>query len=286
MLFLILIAVAGVALLWKLAFVATGDAGAAWFGTCATAMATPIAFHSFTVYPDSPAWVITLTGVWALMRLQGRGRRIRARDPQLAAPWRGARHLPWLHTRFAFLAALFGLFILAEAAENTRRPARGGGVHGGARRERRALVLVLLCDLRDSGPAGAVWERRHVRRHASLPFVLTGLLGVLFDQQFGLFLYAPVFFVALGGWMAALGTREGPINRRLAIDLAISRGTLPVRGHVSADVVGGLERTGPSHGPAPDDGRPLRGGRVAADDASAGRAPPRWRRCSSRRSPR
>jgi hypothetical protein len=221
-LFLILIAVAGVALLWKLASVATGDAGAAWFGTCATALATPIAFHSFTVYPDSPAWVITLTGVWALMRLQGRGRESELRTRTWLLHGSALAIFPWLHTRFAFLAALFGLFILLRLPK-TRDGLRAAAAFMAVPVVSAALWFWFFYAIYGTpDPQAPYGSGAHVSDYASWPFVLPGLLGLLFDQQFGLFLYAPVFFVALGGWIAALGTREGPVNRRLGIELAIS----------------------------------------------------------------
>ncbi len=223
-LFLIVLASAGVGLLWKLAYAASGDAGAAWFGACSTSCTTPIAFHSFTVYPDSPAWVVALTGVWALMRLQDTGEILKSRERGSQTGWRvwllhGAALaiLPWIHARFAFLAAAFGIFVLLRMAR--RRSA--------ARAAAAFLTVPILSAALWFGFFYAVYGTpdprapygTFARTQASWAFVPDGLLGVLFDQQFGLLLYAPVFFVVFGGWVAAV--RHSSANRRLAIELAI-----------------------------------------------------------------
>jgi hypothetical protein len=218
--FLIVLSAAGVGLLWKLAHAASGDAGAAWFGACATSCATPVAFHSFTIYPDSPAWVIALTAVLAMMRLDARASVGSTRHAD--ASWIWALHgaalalLPWIHSRFAWLAACFGFCIVWRLVNA---------------RDVRAAVWFLSIPL--ASAVAWFWSFYAIygtpnpqapygtlgRTHAAWAFVPDGLLGVLFDQQFGLFLYAPVFFVVAGGWLASLRNRSP--NRRLAIETAI-----------------------------------------------------------------
>jgi hypothetical protein len=240
-LFLLIIASAGVGLLWKMAYAASGDAGAAWFGTCAASCATPIAFHTFTVYPDTPAWVVALTGVLALMRLrtggQGSEARLRDQSPRAASAGQaGGRTLgagiwllhgaalallPWIHSRFAWLAACFGLFVLLRLPR-TREGARAAGWF---------LAIPAVSAVAWFGFFYAIYGTPNpqapygtfARTQASRAFIPDGVLGVLFDQQFGLLVYAPVFLVALGGWVAAV--RGDSANRRLAIELAVL--TLP-----------------------------------------------------------
>ncbi|MGH9331890.1 MAG: hypothetical protein ACRD09_15735, partial [Vicinamibacterales bacterium] len=225
-LFLIIIASAGVGLLWKLAYAASGDAGAAWFGTCATSCATPIAFHSFTVYPDSPAWVITLTGVWALMRTEAGGQESGIRRQEAGGrTWVWLLHgaalalLPWIHARFAFLAAAFGLFVLLRMPRS-RDGARGAAAFLAIPLLSAALWFSFFYAIYGTPDPRAPYGT-FARTQASWAFVPDGLLGVLFDQQFGLLLYAPVFFVVFGGWVVAVGGAPSPPTRRLAIELAI-----------------------------------------------------------------
>ena len=164
--FLIVLSAAGVGLLWKLAYTASGDAGAAWFGACATSCATPVAFHAFAIYPDSAAWVLALTGVLALMRLDSRaeagGRGSGATGWVWMLHGAGLALLPWIHSRFAWLAACFGFFILLRLSA-CARPSSGGLVPRDSDRDRRGVVLVVLCDLRNVRSAGAV---RHIRQDA------------------------------------------------------------------------------------------------------------------------
>ena len=219
-LFLIVFSAAGVGLLWKLAYTASGDAGAAWFGACATSCATPVAFHAFAIYPDSAAWVLALTGVLALMRLDARTEAGGRGSGGAGWVWMlhgaGLALLPWIHSRFAWLAACFGSFILWRLFRA---------------RDLRAAAWFLAIPI----VSGAAWfwsfyaiygtfdpqapYGTFARTQSAWAFVPDGLLGVLFDQQFGLLLYAPVFFVVLGGWLAAL--RERSATRRLAIELFI-----------------------------------------------------------------
>jgi hypothetical protein len=118
---------------------------------------------------------------------------------------------PWLHSRFAFLAAGLGLFLLL------RLPRTRDGLRAACA----FLVLPIV--------SGALWFLFFYviygtpdpsapygtlgRTQGAWRFIPDGLLGVLFDQQFGLLPYAPVCLVAILGWMAA--------PRRLAIELAI-----------------------------------------------------------------
>jgi hypothetical protein len=164
--------------------------------------------------------VIALTAIFAMMRLDAR---LAGGDRgPVGAWWVWALHgaalalLPWIHSRFAWLAACFGSFILWRLVKA---------------RDARAAVWFLSIPLASAvawfwsfytiygtpnpqAPYGT-WTRTQT----GLAFVPDGLLGVLFDQQFGLFLYAPVFFVVLGGWLASLGDRSP--NRRLALEIAI-----------------------------------------------------------------
>jgi hypothetical protein len=224
--FLILIAAAGMALLWRAAYETVGDAGAAWFGTAAIATATPTAFHSFTIYPDTTAWVPALVGVRALINAgEARGRGPEARSLGLAGA--ALAVLPWIHSRFAFLAGGLGLFILLRLPR-TRDGLRAAAAFLVVPIVSAALwflfFYVVYGTVNPNAPYGTF-----ARTQASWAFVPDGLLGVLFDQQFGLLLYAPVFFVVFGGWIAAL-RGQSPLStsrkvtvpsRRLAVELAI-----------------------------------------------------------------
>ena len=109
--FLLLVASSACALAWWLAWRTTGSVSAAWFGWAALTLSAPFLLESYTVFPDGPGAAIVLTGFWALLREgvegspsvpseDGYGCRGCFMAPRAA--------LPWLHTRFAVIAATLG----------------------------------------------------------------------------------------------------------------------------------------------------------------------------------
>ncbi len=208
---LLAIAAAGIALLWKLAYELTASRGAAWFGAMAMVSATPIAFHAFTIYPDGPGAVLVLTGIWAMTRAATRtGTRSIWFLHGLAL---GA--LPWLHTRFAVLAGLIGIFVLLRlprTREGLARAAAFLAVPIASAIGWFAYFWVIYGTPNPNAPYGTFF-----RTQASWSFVTGGITGVLFDQQFGILLYAPVFAIAAAGFVTMLRSN----HRRLAIEVAI-----------------------------------------------------------------
>lgn len=210
-LFLILCSALGAALAWKLGFDLTRNAAAAWFGCAATVVALPVAFHSFAVFPEGPAGVLVLTGIWALFRAAGIGA-----DPRPGSRTAWLLHglalalLPWLHARFALVAGVLALAILLRLPR-TRE---------GLRRAIAFLAIPVAAALGWFGYFVALYGTPNPLAPwpelvSSLAFVPDGVLGVLFDQQFGLLLFAPVTIVTVAGWCVLL--RRQP---RLALELA------------------------------------------------------------------
>jgi hypothetical protein len=213
-LFLVLMAAAGSALAWHCAWLATRRTDAAWFAWAAVTLPATAIFQSFMVYPDGPGGVLALTGLWALLRADEET----SDDSVTLRPWllHGAALalLPWLHSRFAVLAAAFGSLILLRLG-STKNPA-GKAV---AFLSIPAISAVLWAGFfvaiygrpdpsAPYGPGGNV---------GSFAFVPGGLGGLLFDQRFGLITYAPVVAVAFAG-LGAMFFRA-PF-RRLALELA------------------------------------------------------------------
>ncbi|HXH05973.1 MAG TPA: hypothetical protein VNI83_05210, partial [Vicinamibacterales bacterium] len=221
--FLLLLSSIAAALVWRVAFVLTGAPSAAWFGTAAVVAATPVAFHSFTVFPDGPAGLCVLAGLLLLLRL-GAARRagIAVAPGTLARAGAMLALLPWLHTRFALLAA-----VLATAAL-LRLPRSRDGLCGAA-----ALLAVpaasalawfgyfyVLYGTPDPNAPYGTFMR--TQSHPS--FITGGLAGLFFDQQFGLLVYAPVYAAAVWG-LLALWRRPGELpgagDRRLVVELIL-----------------------------------------------------------------
>ncbi len=184
----ILLCMAGVALLWRLAFQLTESAAAAWFGTASAVGAAPFFLHAFVIFPDAPAGALALVAIWAMVEPQ-RFQGWRMALPSLALVW-----LPWMHTRFVIIAAGLGAGVLVTAMRQQTRtradlcwfvaPAALGAMAWFG------FFWFVYGVPNPSAPYGAYTQTawRHIP---------PGLAGLLVDQQFGLFATAPVLLVAL-----------------------------------------------------------------------------------------
>ncbi len=209
--FLILIASAGSALAWRLAWSVTRRTYAAWFGWAAVTFSTSEIFHSFTVYPDGVGGVIVLTGVWALLRAQEESKT----GSERVAPWwlHGAAlaALPWIHTRFALLAGGFGALILLRLSTTKNAPAKAVAF----------LLIPAVSALCWVGFFIAIYgtpdpAAPYANEEGAASFVPGGLAGLFLDQRFGVLVYAPVLICALAGLIVMVRERA---FRRLGLEL-------------------------------------------------------------------
>jgi len=189
--FLALCSAAATALVWLLAFRATGDASASWFGWAAVAFSAPFFFHAFAVYPDAPAAALVSAGL--LTMIDGP----RASNGRLLLTGIALSLLPWLHTRYALLAAVLGGLILA-------RQRFDGGLFRRAAAFLAVPLLVAACWL---GFFFVIYGTPDPRiayggvSQTSLSNIPRGIIGLLIDQQYGLLPVVPVFAcAALGLW--------------------------------------------------------------------------------------
>jgi hypothetical protein len=193
-----LLASLGSALLWRASYQLTGSITAAWFGWGAGALTVPFFFQAFAVYPDSLAATLVLFAVMPFL------------SPQPVMPvkrWLGVGSvlavLPWLHTRFAVLSGAIALVLLLRLL---RLP------------ECRSRVAALLAVPVVSALAWFAYFRTiYGTFNPSAPYggdtqsnpsnILNGLPALLFDQQFGILPYAPVYGVCLAGLFVLLRRR-------------------------------------------------------------------------------
>jgi hypothetical protein len=206
-------AIAG-ALVWSIGWLATGDARAAWIAWAAIVLSPTFLIQGVTIFPDGPAACIVCAAVVLLLRLRSAGTTGLVVTSALLAA------LPWLHTRFAVLAAGFGLVTLwAVWRDETRSPAV---------RWRRAAAFLAIPVVSAIGwfaffqiiygtpnPAAPYGPNPEAR----LAYVPGGLLALLFDEQFGLLVYTPV----LGAAVVALAARrrDGTEPARAAVAIAL-----------------------------------------------------------------
>ncbi len=206
-LFLLLLSSIAAGLVFELARRVTGSTQAAWFGWAAVVLAPTQLLNAFTVYPDGPAGLIVLTGVWALIR----AREERVTEADAAGPWLlhgvALALLPWLHTRFALLAGGIGALVLLDLAR-TRNPAS------------KATAFLLVPSL-----SAVAWLSFFIAVYGApdpaIPYrgsdlgmpayIPGGMGGLFFDQMYGLFVNAPVM-VAVPLGMIALAWKRGPFR--------------------------------------------------------------------------
>jgi hypothetical protein len=157
----------------------------------AVAFTAPLVPYAWSIFPELPGALIV---AWAVKWLI-------ARDDVPVSRWllRGAvlGALPWLHTKFVVFAALFGLAFALRLWPKIRQLA--------------ALLVPL-------GASGFAWLYSfyaiYGRFDPEAPYggytdvyVLTrniphGLLGLFFDQKFGLLFYSPIYVAAIvGAWL-------------------------------------------------------------------------------------
>ncbi len=209
--FLILVASAGSALAWWLTCLVTRRSAAAWFGWAAVTLSASMIFHSFTVYPDGPGGVLALTGVWALLRTEDE----RESRHERLGPWwlHGAALalLPWIHTRFALIAGSLGAIIILRLS-TTRNPA------GKAVAFLTIPAISAICWIGFFvGTYGTPDPSAPYANEAgSASFIPGGMVGLFFDQRFGLLAYAPVLAVAFSGLVFMVRDRRW---RRLGLEL-------------------------------------------------------------------
>ena len=186
------------ALVWRIAWLATGDVGAAWFGWATVAASCTWVFQSFLVYPDALGGAALACGVWLVLRLDA------DRPPSAVALVAGGSALamlPWLHTRFVVLAAGLGVMI---ALRLWRLGARRVVAFLTVPAVSAAAWFAFFWVIYGTPNPVAQWGGSGASRIAWIP---GGLAGLLLDQQFGLLPYAPALVLGLAGLL--VGTAPG-----------------------------------------------------------------------------
>jgi len=196
--FLLVVMACASALVWRLAWKASDDIQAAWFGWAVVASSCMWVFQSFLVFPEALGGAAVAAGLWLVLRLD---RGARPGPLALAAAGLALALLPWLHTRFAVLAAGLGLMIVVRLLpRGARAIATFLAVPVAASVAWFAFFYAVYGTPSPIAPWGSTGG-------SSLAWIPTGLAGALFDQQFGILPYAPVLAAGLAGLL--VGNRDG-----------------------------------------------------------------------------
>ncbi len=166
--------------------------GTAWL----VAMSPPIIHFAGLIFTEIPAALLVCVG----LRTAVFGRSSRA---LLVAAWCAAA-LPWLNVRYSILALAIGVAIGVRWWGDVRAASGAKG----AIRPLLAPALILLGSALALGRYhfelwGFVDPRRVYgrTREFGLDVLPEGLPGLFFDQEFGLFVYAPVFVLSIAGFV-------------------------------------------------------------------------------------
>jgi len=185
------------ALTWNAAWLLSASAAGAWIGSLLVFVTSPFLFHSFTIYPDGAAALPAMAGVWLLIRLE---RRQPVSTNSLLGVGVALAVLPWLHSRFVLLAAGLGLVLvvrLATTAGRARRLLWLLAVPVASAIAWFAFFWIIWGSPSPSAPYGG-------DTNSSMTFLARGALGLLLDQQYGLWATAPPYLLAFGAcWSLA-----------------------------------------------------------------------------------
>jgi len=216
---MILIAAITAAIMWLLAWRVSGSAAGAWAGVAAVFATTPYFFHTFTIYPEIIGSACVAIGAWLLIDLADLSPGASAKEDgrevstlRLVATGAALSLLPWLHSRFAVIAAALGVAILLRL-KSLRSPlipiARFLSVPAVAGAAWLAFFWMIWGSPSPLAPYGADTS-------TSSAYILRGLIGLLVDQQFGLLTTAPIYLIAFAGLVHLVRVRP-----RLAVELSL-----------------------------------------------------------------
>ncbi len=224
-LFLVLIGAAAAAAAWGLARRVSGSAEAATLAWAGVALSVPFVFNAFSVYPEI---------VGALLVLLAFATGLPRDDGAVAGTWRWwaaglcLAALPWLASKYALMTAALAAVVVGRAlwpVAGVSASSRAAGL--GEAWPRVAGVAVpgavsaaawfaffnwIWGSASPAAPYGALLQ-------TSVRYLPFGGPGLLFDQEYGLFLYAPVLLVGLAGlWQM---WRRGGLPRRIAVEALV-----------------------------------------------------------------
>jgi hypothetical protein len=232
----VLMGAAALTMAWRLAWAVTGAAGAATFGWAVLAFGVPWVFNTFSIYPEIPAALavttaFTLTAGWQAGA--GHGRHRPAPPVRFLVAGLALATLPWLSTKYAVMALALGLVLLGRAWWPWPT---------GAGPRRRALLstaaVAVPCVVSLGGWFSffkIIWGTFSpaapygIQRETRLEYLPQGAPGLLFDQEYGVLLFAPALVLAIPGLFALW--RQGGASRRLGLEIvAVWAGLLCIVG--------------------------------------------------------
>jgi hypothetical protein len=219
--FMLAMAATAAALTWRWVVAHTNHVGAATFAWAAIVLSPPFALNSFAIYPEVAAALAVVGALMAMPRADEKADRL----------WLWliggaiAGTLPWLSTKYSPMSAaiiVVGLSriwlsgtrqeIIDSARTRLLRSAALVAPYVAMLAAWFSFFYVIWGTPRPQAPYGALVQTR--------PFNLVfGAPGLLFDQEYGLLAYAPVYILAATGLVSMW--RSGGETRRRAIEILV-----------------------------------------------------------------
>lgn len=221
---LILMGAAAAAVGWRWTVSTLNAPGAATFAWAAISLSAPFMFNTFTVYPEiAAALAVTfaMTSAIRAARTSGIGRWL-AIGLAIAA-------LPWLSTKYAPMSAALFLVVMFRIRDAGSRDDGFLALLGNTKAWTVAAIYAISLlgwfvffyaywgTPLPMAPYGALVQTTPLN-------LVFGAPGLLFDQEYGLLAYAPVYLLAASGLYAMW--RGGAELRRLAIEITFVFGAL------------------------------------------------------------
>jgi hypothetical protein len=221
---LILMGALAAALAWRWTVATLNAPAAATFAWAAIAFSAPFMFNTFTIYPEIGAALAVMFVMTTTLRLQA--------GPSGLLPWIAVgiaiALLPWLSTKYAPMsAALLLVVIFRLGSFSGRASARQLGALALLREPKAWAVVAIYAISLAAWFAFFYWiwgKPLPMAPYGSMvqttPMNLkSGAPGLLFDQEYGLLAYAPVYILAATGLYQMW--RTGGELRRQAIEITV-----------------------------------------------------------------
>jgi len=157
----------------------------------AVCFTVPFVPHAWLIFPEIPGALVVAWAAWWVWKPV---------DPRpLTWVWRGAclAFLPWLHTKFIIFIPLFGAALLWRLRSQFRLLTAFMAPIAVSLVAWLAFFYIFYGTVNPEAPYGSYTAAFVLAKN-----IPRGLLGLIFDQKFGLLPYAPVYLFAIAGcWL-------------------------------------------------------------------------------------
>ena len=215
--FLIALGALAVAIAWRWTLSTLNAPGAATFAWVAVALSAPFMFNTFTVYPE----IAAALAVMAAFVITQRSSVVHSGIARWVAVGVAIASLPWLSTKYAPMSAALLLVVIFRLADKEPAASLGNvarnskiwavvGIYAMSLAAWFAFFYAIWGTPLPMAPYGSLVQTTPLNLRFGPP-------GLLFDQEYGLVAYAPVYILAATGLYQMW--RSGGDLRRQAIEI-------------------------------------------------------------------